>query len=145
MSVLGGILLENDALNRAVEILRPDDFYRSSHGKIFSALLELSDRGEPADLVTLTGVLQSRGELEAIGGSSYLATLVDYVPTAANILYYSRIVKEKALNRQIIHVATEIAGRGYDGGEADTLLDSAEKSIYELTSMKTQQANLSAR
>jgi replicative DNA helicase len=145
MSVLGGILLENEALNRAVEILRPDDFYRGSHGKIFSALLELSDRGEPADLVTLTGVLQNRGELEAIGGSSYLATLVDYVPTAANILYYSRIVKEKALNRQIIHVATEIAGRGYDGGEADALLDWAEKSIFELTSMKTQQAYFSAR
>jgi replicative DNA helicase len=70
MSVLGGVLLENEALNKALEILRPDDFYRDSHRKIFSALIELSNRGEPADLVTLTAALQQGGSLEAVGGGS---------------------------------------------------------------------------
>ena len=85
MSVLGGVLLENEALNKALEILRPEDFYRESHRKIFNALLDLSDKGEPADLVTLTATLKEKGELDAVGGSAYLSTLVDYVPTAANI------------------------------------------------------------
>src|SRR6056297_3582646 len=74
MSVLGGILLENEALNRALEVLRPEDFYRDAHRKIFAALSGLSDRSEPADLVTLNAQLKERGELDAVGGSSYLAT-----------------------------------------------------------------------
>jgi replicative DNA helicase len=145
MSVLGGVLLENEALNRALEILRPEDFYRESHRKIFSALIELSNRGEPADLVTLTAALQQQGELEGVGGSSYLATLVDYVPTAANIAYYCRLVKEKAIARHLIRVATEIATRGYDGGEVEQVLDWAEKSIFEITGMKTRPSFFSAR
>ncbi len=87
MSVLGGILLDNDALNRALEHLRSDDFYREAHRKIFNGLIALSDRSEPADLVTLTAMLKEKGTLEEVGGSSYLSTLVDYVPTAANINY----------------------------------------------------------
>src|SRR6056297_2693991 len=93
MSVLGGVLLENDALNKALEILRPEDFYRESHRKIFNALVGLSDKGEPADLVTLTASLKENGDLDAVGGSAYLSTLVDYVPTAANISYYAKMVK----------------------------------------------------
>ena len=78
MSVLGGVLLENEALNRALETLRPEDFYRSSHRKIFAALITLSERNEPADLVTLTDVLKNQEALEEVGGSSYLSTLVDF-------------------------------------------------------------------
>jgi replicative DNA helicase len=145
MSVLGGVLLENEALNKALEILRPDDFYRDSHRKIFSALIELSNRGEPADLVTLTAALQQQGALEAVGGSSYLATLVDYVPTAANITYYCRLVKEKSISRHLIRVATEIATRGYEGGEVEKSLDWAEKSIFEITGMKTRPSYFATR
>ncbi len=145
MSVLGGVLLENEALNKALEILRPDDFYRDSHRKIFSALIDLSNRGEPADLVTLTAALQQQGALEAVGGSSYLATLVDYVPTAANIAYYCRLVKEKAISRHLIRVATEIATRGYEGGEVEKALDWAEKSIFEITGMKTRPSYFATR
>ena len=83
MSVLGGVLLENEALNRALEHLRPSDFYRAAHSKIFSALITLSERYEPADLVTLTAMLKEQGTLEEVGGSAYLSTLVDFVPTAA--------------------------------------------------------------
>ena len=90
MSVLGGVLLENDALNKALELLTPDDFYRESHRQIFLALIALSERNEPADLVTLTAELKQNDQLDAVGGSSYLATLVDYVPTAANISYYAK-------------------------------------------------------
>ncbi|MEJ2201012.1 MAG: DnaB-like helicase N-terminal domain-containing protein, partial [Desulfuromonadaceae bacterium] len=145
MSVLGGVLLENEALNRALEVLRPEDFYRDSHRKIFSTLIDLSEKNEPADLVTLTAALQQRGELEAVGGSSYLATLVDYVPTAANIVYYCRLVKEKATARQLIRVATEIATRGYECGDVEADLDWAEKSIFELAGSKLKSSYFSTR
>jgi len=145
MSVLGGILLENEALNRALELLRPEDFYREGHRKIFNALIDLANRGEPADLVTLTAALQQRGELDEVGGSAYLATLVDFVPTAANIVYYCRLVKEKAISRHLIRAATEIATRGYEGGEVEQILDWAEKSIFEITGMKTRPSFFSTR
>jgi len=145
MSVLGGVLLENEALNKALEILRPEDFYREAHRKIFSALIDLSDKGEPADLVTLTAALQSKGDLEAVGGSAYLATLVDYVPTAANIAYYCRMVKDKAVSRRLIQVATEIATRGYDGGDVEADLDWAEKSIFEIAGSKAKPSYFSTR
>jgi len=145
MSVLGGILLENEALNKALEILRPEDFYRDGHRKIFQALIDLSDKGEPADLVTLTAILQARGEIDAVGGGSYLATLVDYVPTAANIAYYCRLVREKAIARRLINVSTEIATRGYDGEEIEKTLDWAEKSIFEITGMKSRPSYFSTK
>ncbi len=145
MSVLGGVLLENEALNKALEILRPEDFYRDAHRKIFNALIDLSEKGEPADLVTLTAALQQRGDLDAVGGSGYLATLVDYVPTAANIVYYCRMVKDKALSRRLIQVATEIATRGYEGGDVEADLDWAEKSIFEIAGSKTRPSYFSTR
>jgi len=133
MSVLGGVMLENEALNRALEFLRTEDFYRESHRKIFNALIILGDKSEPADLVTLTAVLKDRGELEAVGGSTYLATLVDYVPTAANINYYCKLVKEKAVARKLIEASTNIATRGYEGGDMEEILDQAEKAIFEIS------------
>lgn len=133
MSVLGGILLENQALNRALEHLTVSDFYRESHRKIFKALIALADKSEPADLVTLTAELKNRSELEDIGGSTYLATLVDYVPTAANIAYYCKLVKEKSLGRKLIEVSTEIATSGYEGGDMEAILDQAEKAIFEIS------------
>lgn len=138
MSVLGGILLENEALNRALEMLAPDDFYRQSHRKIFNAIIRLSDKSEPADLVTLTAELKARQELEDAGGSSYLGTLVDYVPTAANISYYCKLVKEKAVARKLIEVSTDIASRGYEGGDMEEILDQAEKSIFEISENRTR-------
>lgn len=138
MSVLGGVLLENEALNRALEVLRPEDFYREAHRKIFAALITLSERNEPADLVTLTAVLKNRDALEEVGGSSYLSTLVDFVPTAANISYYCKIVKEKAISRELIKVATEIASKGYEGGEVEASLDWAEGEIFKIANMKSR-------
>jgi len=145
MSVLGGVLLENDALNKALELLIPDDFYRESHRQIFLALIALSERNEPADLVTLTAELKQNDQLDAVGGSRYLASLVDYVPTAANITYYAKLMKEKAVARHMINVATEIAARGYEGQEMDKTLDWAEKSIFEISSMKTRPSYFSTK
>lgn len=145
MSVLGGVLLENQALNKALELLTADDFYKESHRKIFNALINLSDKGDPADLVTLTAALESRNELDAVGGNAYLTALVDYVPTAANITYYSKLVKEKAVSRRLISAATEIATRGYDGGDVEEVLDWAEKSIFEITGMKTRPSYFSTK
>jgi replicative DNA helicase len=136
-SVLGGILLENDAMNLVLELLRAEDFYRESHRKIFRAMIELSDRTEPVDVITLSECLKNRGELEAVGGSAYLASLNDFVPTAANIAYYARIVREKSILRHLINAATEVATKGYDAtSNVEELLDSAEKAIFDITEQR---------
>jgi replicative DNA helicase len=134
MSILGGVLLDNEAINRVLDILVPEDFYRESHRKIMRAMIELNEHREPCDLITLTTILKKRGELEEIGGAPYLATLVDYVPTAANIAYYSKIVKEKSISRSLISVATEIVTDGFDDqADIDELLDKAQKAIFKIS------------
>jgi replicative DNA helicase len=136
-SVLGGILLENDAINQVLELLRAEDFYRESHRKVFRAMIELSDRAEPVDLITLSEFLKSRNELEAVGGTAYLASLADFVPTAANISYYARIVREKSILRSLISTATDIATRGYEEqGNVEEFLDAAEKVIFDISEKK---------
>ncbi|WP_298268043.1 replicative DNA helicase [Geobacter sp.] len=141
MSILGGILLDNEAINRALETIEADDLYRESHRKIFRAMVELSTRNEPCDLITLTDILKRKGELEEVGGGAYLATLVDYVPTAANIAYYCKIVKEKSITRRLITAATDIVTRGYEGETGmEELLDSAQKTIFEISDNKLRPA-----
>jgi replicative DNA helicase len=141
MSILGGILLDNEAINRVLEIITPDELYRESHRKIMRAMIDLNDRGEPCDLVTLTSMLKKNGELEDAGGGAYLSTLVEYVPTAANIAYYCRIVKEKGVSRKLISAATEIATRGYDEQtNVEELLDNAQKVIFEISENKLRPA-----
>src|SRR5512138_1721182 len=141
MSILGGVLLDNEAINRALEIIRPEEFYRESHRKIFRAMIDLSNNGEPCDFITLTSLLKKKGELEEAGGGAYLATLVDYVPTAANIAYYCRIVKEKAVARNLITAATEIVTKSFDEqSNVDELLDHAQKTIFEISENKLKPA-----
>ncbi len=138
-SILGGILIENSALNRVLEILTYEDFYRDSHQRIFSALVDLSEKNEPADLITITNKLKSSNLLEDVGGPSYLASLIDMVPTAANIEYYARIVKEKATLRKLIDVATQIITQSYsDSGDIDTFLDEAEQAIFRISENKVK-------
>lgn len=138
-SVLGGILIENQAINRVMETLNAEDFYREAHRKIFDALLDLSERDEPADLITLTNELRKKNELDPVGGASYIASLIDSVPTAANIEYYARIVKEKALLRKLIETATDLITQGYeDRGDVEAFLDEAERSIFQITENKVK-------
>ena len=133
-SILGGILRLNEAIDRVLEILTPDSFYRESHRKVFRAMLELSDRSEPVDIITLGDLLKAKGELEDVGGSAYLVSLANAVPTAANIAHYARIVKEKSILRYLISAATAIATRGLeDQGNVEEFLDEAEKAIFEIS------------
>ena len=136
-SVLGGILLENESLYKALETLTEEDFYKPSHQKIFKALITLSEKGEPADLITLTEELKNQGFLNEVGGSGYLASLINNVPTAANVPYYAKIIREKAILRRLIHVSTDIISKGYqDNPNLDEFLDSAEKSIFEVSNKR---------
>ncbi len=133
-SVLGGILLDNSAVHSISEMLRAEQFYREAHRKIYQAMLSLHDKGEPVDLVTLSEELQRKGILQEVGGTSYLAALADQVPTAANIQYYAKIVRDKSTMRQIIEAATEIATRGYEDVEdVDQYLDKSEQLILEIS------------
>jgi replicative DNA helicase len=133
-SVLGAILLDNEAVDQALEILSGDDFYREAHREIFRAMVELADRSHPVDAITLTDALRSRGALETIGGAAYIAELAACVPTAANIAHYARIVREKAVLRSLASIATDIAGSAYDApANVDEFLDQAEHRIFEIS------------
>jgi replicative DNA helicase len=135
--VLGAILLDNASMAKAMELLTEDDFYRTAHRKIYSGMLDLSEHGEAIDQITLTEHLKGKGELESVGGSAYLAELVQVVPTAANIRYHSKIVRDKALLRGLITTSTEVISRGYEhAGSVDDLLDFAERSIFGLAQGK---------
>src|SRR5262252_7424178 len=132
-SVLGAILLDNHALNAAIETLRPEDFFLDQHRRVFSHMIQLGESQQAIDLVTLTEELHRRGELEASGGAPYLASLVDGVPRVSNVEHYARIVKEKAILRNLIHATHSIQQRALEGEEgADAILDNAESSIFAL-------------
>jgi replicative DNA helicase len=136
-SVLGGVLIEPEALSRVLEIMRGQDFYRESHQKIFAAMVDLYQKGTPVDLITLSEYLLTRNQLEAAGGAAYLASLADAIPSAVNIEVYARIVRDKATLRRLISLSAEIASKSYRySGEVEDILDQAEKSIFEITEDK---------
>lgn len=133
-AVLGGILLDNEALNPVLEVLRFGDFYRSAHEIIFRAMVSMSERHEPIDVLTLNSELTSQKQLEAVGGVEYLSLLVDSVPTSANIQYYARIVKEMSLRRKLIHAAGEIVEDALNSrGNIDGFLDSVEQRVFKIS------------
>jgi len=133
-SVLGGILQDNDTLSAALEILQGDEFYREAHRAIFRAVLELFERNEPVDLVTVADLLAERNALEKAGGPVYLASLVDSVPTATNVGAYARIVHGKAVLRRLIQGANEVLSLCYDRGKKlEEVLDHAERIIFSVT------------
>lgn len=132
-SVLGAILLDNEAMAKVIDILTPEDFYRTAHRKIFQAIADLDERNEAIDQVTLSEHLKGKGELEAVGGSAYLAELVMGVPSAANVRYHANIVRTKSVLRGLISTSTDIISDAYDGTDSvDNLLDKAERSVFGL-------------
>ncbi|WP_285768081.1 replicative DNA helicase [Peribacillus sp. SI8-4] len=140
-AVLGAIFLEPSSLTVTSEMLIPEDFYRSSHQKIFNVMLKLNDEGKAVDLITVTEELSATKNLEEVGGVSYLSELAGSVPTAANIEYYARIVEEKSLLRRLIRTATNIAQEGYSReDEVEELLGEAEKTIMEVAQRKNSGA-----
>lgn len=140
-SILGGVLLNNQSLNQVLEILVVDDFYSEAHRKIFTAVLDLSEKNEPIDLITLSDALKDRKRLDQVGGIAYLSSLVENVPSAANIAYYSKIVKQKSILRKLIGTATEILDKSYGiGSDIDSVLDEAEHAIFEIAQNKIKPA-----
>jgi replicative DNA helicase len=130
-SVLGAILVHNDAFNTAAQVIDGRDFYRDAHRRIFDRMVALSERGEAIDFITLKEELSRGGDLEEVGGPAYVASLVDGVPRATNVEYYARIVKEKATLRNLIYAANKILTNAYEADqESDLILDEAESSIF---------------
>lgn len=138
-SILSAILIENRTLPEVLEILSEQDFYREVHSKIFKGMVELFERNEPADLVTLTNLLKEQGQLESVGGASYLAELVDTVPMAVNASHHAKIIKEKATLRRLIERSAAITTRCFeDRGDVEEVLDFAERSIFEISENKVR-------
>src|SRR5687768_10628787 len=132
-SVLGAILIHNEAFNHAAELIDAHDFFRNAHGRIFEKMVALSERGDAIDFVTLKEELSKSGELEEVGGPAYVASLADGVPRSANVEYYARIVKEKSTLRSLIASANKILAEAYVGEqEPDLLLDEAERAIFSI-------------
>lgn len=138
MGVIGSILRDNTVLDEVLPIIRPENFYYDAHQKIFNAINETYNLGKPVDLLILHEVLKQRKQLEDVGGVQYLAELWDAAPTAANAAYYARIVREKAIVRNLIHASTELLRDAYDGAmQADELLGAAERKILEIAEKGT--------
>jgi len=143
-SVLGSMLLEAEAISRVVEILRENYFYKDAHRKIFRAVVSLYERSEGVDLITLTEELRKRSELEKIGGQSYLSTLFDYVGSSAHVEHHSKIVRDKAILRNLINISTEIAAKCYEAKEnAAGMLDEAESAIFSISGQRLRPGFLS--
>ena len=139
-SVLGAMLLSKDAIADVVEVLREGDFYRPAHQVIYSTILDLYGRGEPADAVTVAADLTRTGDIGRVGGAPYLHTLVSMVPTAANAGYYGRIVREQAILRRLVEAGTRIVSMGYAGtGDVDDMVDRAQAEVYDVTDRRTSE------
>jgi replicative DNA helicase len=132
-TILGGILINNDAMNQVIDLLGPDDFYREAHEAIFEGMLELYNSGEPIDIITLSQVLERKQRLQAAGGTDYLASLAEAVPTSAGALHHAGIVKDLSIRRKLIRECSVISESCFENWkETDDLLDMAEQSIFEI-------------
>lgn len=137
-SILGGILLDNESINSVLGILRAEDFFNASHQKIFSAMIDIFDAGEPCDLITLANTLQIKGELEDVGGEVYLSSLLDPPSPATNIATHCNIVKKKAIYRQLIAVGANIITQSYGELAINELLDATNKALFAICDKKLQ-------
>jgi replicative DNA helicase len=136
--VLGSLLIDPEAIVQVAEFLKPDDFYREAHRSIYQAALDLYESGEPADFITLCDELARRGKLDEIGGTAYVGSLANQVPTSRNALHYARIVERTAILRRLIHAAGQIAGVAYNEPDADAAMEQAEKLIFDVSQRATR-------
>ena len=139
-SVLGSLLLSKKAIIKIADLIKPEDFYRDTHRFIFETMLELFEKNEPIDVLTVSTRLEAKDQLEKIGGSSYLTTLVNFVPTASNVVHYAKIVQRKKLLRDLIEAAYSITQSSYDEQEEiERILDQAEKSVFAVSQKSLKQ------
>ncbi len=142
-ATLGAVLLDPESLGTVLQFLRANDFYKNAHKQIFQAVINLFNKGEAIDLLTVTDELRHRGELESSGGSGYISTLTSSVPTSANVEYYARIVQGVSIRRTLLKIAAEIVSDAHDDSlESRVVIEEAEKKIFEITD---NQANSSYR
>ena len=136
-SLLGGILIDPESLNKVVDMVSAEDFYKETHGKIYDIMVGLYEKNEPIDIVTVTSAAKDKGVIDKIGGVTYLSALVDQMPSAANIVQYARMVREKGLLRNLMNVATGIIEKGYAlDANVDDYIDDAEKMIFQVSEKK---------
>lgn len=138
ISVLGAILIDKDAIYVTSEMLRPDDFYNDNHKAIFDAMINLYQESKPIDLVTLTTYLKKKKLYERVGSSSYISSLVEQVPTAANVEHYATLIKETSTKRRLIRAGTEIAEMGFSEEEVKVVLDKSESAIFSISQGQTR-------
>ncbi len=138
-AVLGALLVSGDGVARVVDIVEPEFFYRKAHQVIYAAMLDLFDKNEPIDIVTVSQYLKDEGKLENVGGRQYITDLSLSVATTANLEYYAKVVQEKALLRLLIKAGSEIVGSCYEETEADVALDKAEHMIFSLAQRRNMQ------
>src|SRR6187455_801342 len=145
-SVLGAILLHNDAFNLAAEVIDAKDFYRDAHRRIFDKMVKLVERGGAIDLITLKEELGRSGDLDEVGGPAYITALVDGVPRSMNVEHYARIIKEKATLRNLIFSANKILATAYEAEEeADLILDQAERAFCAIADDKIRDGFVSMK
>lgn len=138
-AVIGSMLTDNDAVISSIEVLKPEDFYREDNKIIYTAMVNLYNRAEPIDLITVKSELESMGKFDQVGGIEYIAELPEKVPTTANANKYIKIVEEKSILRNLIKTANEIIELGYDPTEElDDIMEGAEKKIFNLMQDKNQ-------
>ncbi len=134
IATLGAILLDPEAIGRVLEFLRPSDFYRSAHAKVFTSIIGLWERSEAIDLITLTDALKASEDLDIVGGPAYISSLTSSVPTSANVEYYAQIVRETSIRRQLLKAANEtIAEAMQQGGSSREVVEEAERRIFEIS------------
>jgi replicative DNA helicase len=139
-SVIGSMLLDKNAVVRVIELLNPESFYRDAHRFIYESILDLFDRGEPIDLVTVTEALRKAGKLDGVGGAVYVADLINSVPTSANIEHYAKIVEEKYVLRRLIEAGTQVVSRAFsDPEDVNQVLDDAEKNIFDIALKRSRE------
>ena len=140
-SVLGGILIDNFTINSAMEILKPEDFYKRAHSEIFNAMVALTERGEPIDAVTLSEELKKTNILDECGGLEMISRLASSVPSAANVIYYANMVKSFSIRRTAIHEASEVINNAYDTEKnLDEFIDETEQRILSISDEKTEKS-----
>ena len=145
-AIIGSMLTDKDAVVSAIEVLRQEDFYREDNRAIYTAIVNLYNKAEPIDIITVKAELESMGKFEQIGGLEYLAELPEKVPTTANALKYIKIVEEKSELRTLIKAANEIIESGYDStGDVEDIMESAEKKIFNIMQKKNQKGYTSIK
>ncbi|MEK7164395.1 MAG: DnaB-like helicase N-terminal domain-containing protein, partial [Patescibacteria group bacterium] len=133
-SVLGAMLLDQNAIIKVADTITPEDFYKDTHQLIFQSVLELFEKRQPIDILSLTNILSEKKQLELVGGRTYLADLTNAVPSASNVVYYAQIVQKKATLRRLLYASQEITEMGWEESEdVDAVLDKAEQKLFGIS------------